>query len=80
MKRVRDKRGLDIKAGDTLVGGDGYNVLFIEVYKIDYECGAVYGTDQDDNSYTILDPHGYVSICACYRDARCRIAREIAGG
>ena len=69
--RVRDKRGLDIEAGDTLVAGceDG-KINFIEVTDIVSNLGAVLGTDADGVHYTIADPFNYVSVCACYRDAK----------
>ena len=78
MKRARDKRGLDIEVGDTLVGGDyrlGASVTFIEVDAIN-EDGVVFGHDLDDETYVLQRPAQYVSICACYRDARAQVARE----
>lgn len=69
--RVRDKRGLDIETGDTLVAGcDGGLINFIEVDTIDYDDGTVFGSDADDVTYVIADPFNYVSVCACYRDAQ----------
>lgn len=78
MKRVRDKRGLQIEAGDTLVGGRGNEVVFIEVDGVDEVNGVCYGHDLDDVTYIIGKPYQYVSVCACYRDARAQVARETA--
>ena len=78
MKRARDKRGLDIEVGDTLIGGDyGAGIIFIEVTAIN-EDGMVFGHDLDDETYALQHPAQYVSICACYRDARAQVAREQA--
>ena len=68
MKTPRDKRGLNIEEGDTLVAGDGSGVMFIEVDSIT-EDGAIVGHDLDDQTYLIEDTYNYVSVCACYRDA-----------
>ena len=75
MKRARDKRGLDIEVGDTLIGGADESVIFIEVDAIN-EDGVVFGHDLDDETYVLQRPAQYVSICACYRDARAQVARE----
>ena len=67
--RVRDKRGLDIEVGDTLIAGCGEGELkFIEVEHITEH--LVVGRDYDDVTYAIEDAHNYVSVCACYRDAQ----------
>ena len=78
MKRARDKRGLDIEVGDTLIAADyDAELYFIEVDAINEE-GWCFGHDLDDITHVIQYPAAYVSICACYRDARAQVAREQA--
>lgn len=68
--RVRDKRGLDIEVGDTLVAGCEHGMIdFIEVDGVDLNFGIVMGTNADGVHFRIADPMNYVSVCACYRDA-----------
>ena len=78
MKIARDKRGLEIQVGDTLIAGDHTGgILYIEVEGIN-EDGVVFGKDFDDETYVLQETFRYVSICACYRDARAEIVREMA--
>jgi len=79
--QVRDKRGLEIQVGDTLVAGCGQGAIdFIEVEEITQQqvrCSGipsapavVVGRNLDGDRINIFDPYNYVSVCACYRDAR----------
>ena len=78
--KCRDKRGLEIQVGDTLIGGaDAEELEFIEVDEIteahfrcspDSPAPVIVGHDLDGNLRHVWAPYKYVSVCACYRDAR----------
>lgn len=71
---IRDKRGLEIKEGDTLIRGIAEDqVEFIEVDMVGYvqapicqeNMPYIRGHDLDGNVFETTIPTDYVSICAC---------------
>ena len=74
---ARDKRGLPIEIDDTVVVADADDIVFVEVGHIGD--GFIIGHDFDDNTW-VIQGKDCLSICACYRDMRHRIAHEVANG